>query len=281
MPPAPALIALSHATVVRGGRPVLTDLSFEIGAGEHVAILGPNGSGKSSFIRLITRQDYPLARADGEPALRILGQDRWDVFELRSQLGIVSADLHHAFTSGQGFGRIRGVEAVLSGFFASLGLYQHQEVTEAMRARAEAALALADAAHLADKRVDAMSTGEARRVLIARALAPDPDALVLDEPTTGLDLAARHHFLETLARLAGLGKALILVTHHVEEIIPQIERVILLKAGRVFMDGHKDEALRSEPVSSLFGLPVRVERHGDQFTAGSAPQGARQERIIY
>jgi iron complex transport system ATP-binding protein len=136
-----------------------------------------------------------------------------------------------------------------------------------MRERALAALTLVDAGHLAGKRVDHMSTGEARRVLIARALAPDPGALLLDEPTTGLDLAARHRFLGILSKLAGLGKTLILVTHHVEEIIPEIERVILLEKGRVFLDGHKHDVLRSGPVSRLFGLPILVRRHGEHYSA--------------
>ena len=270
MPLDPPLIALHSATLARGERQVLHDLTFAIRSGEHIAILGPNGSGKSSFIRLITRQDYPLARPGGEPSLLMLGRDRWDVFELRAHLGIVSADLHHAFTQGQGFGRIRGLEATLSGFFSSLGLFDHQQVTEAMRRQAHAALELVDAGHLADQRMDTMSTGEARRVLIARALAPDPGALLLDEPTTGLDLAARHRFLQTLSKLAGLGKTLILVTHHVEEVIPEIERVILLKDGRVFLDGHKEEVLRSGPVSTLFGLPIQVQRHGQRYSAASA-----------
>jgi iron complex transport system ATP-binding protein len=267
VPADPPLIALRSASLVRGGQPVLRDLSFEIRTGEHVAILGPNGSGKSSFIRLVTRQDYPLLGPEGEPTLLIFGQDRWDVFELRARLGIVSADLHSAFTHGRGFGRSRGLEVVLTGFFASLGLFRHQQVTAAMRERAHAALALVDAEHLAGQWVDSLSTGEARRVLIARALAPDPGALLLDEPTTGLDLAARHRFLQTLGKLAGMGKTLILVTHHIEEIIPAIERVILLKEGRVFMDGPKREVLRSGPVSTLFGLPVEVRAHGARFSA--------------
>jgi len=266
---APSLISLRNATIARGGRPVLQDLEFEIRSGEHVAILGPNGSGKSSFIRMVTKQDYPMMRPGGEPAMLLLGRDRWDVFELRSHLGIVSADLHHAFTSGQGFGRIRGLEAAMSGFFASLGLFDHQHVTDAMRARAIEALKLTGAEHLAEMRVDVMSTGEARRVLIARALAPDPGALLLDEPTTGLDLAARHHFLQMLGGLARAGKTLILVTHHIEEIIPEIDRVILLKEGRVFMDGPKSEVLRSSHISKLFSLPIRMQRHGEQFSAVS------------
>ena len=268
------LISLRSASLTRGGNPVLEDLEFDIRSGEHIALLGPNGSGKSSFIRMITKQDYPLAKADGSAPMLILGQERWEVFQLRSHLGIVSADLHNAFTDGQGFGRTLGLEAVLSGFFSSLGLFDHQKVTESMRQRAHAALELVDGEHLAAKRMDSLSTGEARRILIARALAPDPGALLLDEPTTGLDLAARHRFLQLLSKLAGLGKTLILVTHHIEEIIPEIERVILLKQGRVFKDGPKQEVLRSEQLSSLFGLPIQVLRHGDRFSAVSGTESA-------
>jgi len=267
---APPLISLRHATLVRGEAPVLHDLAFDIRMGEHVAVLGPNGSGKSSLIRLINRQNYPLAAPGGEPTLLLLGRDRWNVFELRAHLGIVATDLYDDFAVGRGLGRLSGLDAVITGFFSSLALFGHHQVTAAMRERAHAALALVEAEHLAGKPVETMSTGEARRVLIARALAPDPGALLLDEPTTGLDLAARHRFLQTLGKLAGLGKTLILVTHHIEEIIPAIDRVILLKEGRVYMDGPKREVLSSGPVGELFGLPIQVQRNGPWFSAWPA-----------
>lgn len=261
------LIELNGAAVARGGRVVLEDLDFTIRSGEHLAILGPNGSGKSSLIRLLTRQDYPVRREDDRPALRILGRERWEVFELRSHLGIVSAELHHAFTDGRGFGRLRGLDVVLSGFFASLGLFHHQDVDEGMRQQARRALALMKAEHLADRSMDGLSTGEARRLLIARALAPDPHTLVLDEPTTGLDLPSRHRFLETLRELAAQGKTLMLVTHHVEEILPEIDRVILLKAGRIFRDGTRSQVLTDGNLSQLFELPVELRTSGDYFLA--------------
>lgn len=270
-PPAPApLLDLHRATLFRGGRAVLEDLTFRIPEGEHTAILGPNGSGKSSLIRLLTRQDYPLAGPGTPPPVRILGRERWDVFALRAQMGIVSADLHQAFTGGRGSGLSTGREAVLSGFFASQGLFPHQEVTAAQRDRADAALALVGAAHLADQRIEFLSTGEARRVLIARALAPDPRALLLDEPTTGLDLLARHHFLQMLEGIARAGKTLILVTHHLEEVLPPIQRVILLREGRVFHDGPKAGALTPARLSALYGATITPLERDGRFSATCA-----------
>src|SRR5262249_31943970 len=148
-------------------------------------ILGPNGSGKSSLIKLIMRQDYPLIHRDGTPALLVYGQARWDVFELRKRLGIISADMQQMFLSGFSHQEICGLDLVVSGFFASAGIFPHHEVMPAMRRRALEALSLMEATSLAQKPIATMSTGEARRLLIARALVPDPRALLLDEPTTG------------------------------------------------------------------------------------------------
>jgi iron complex transport system ATP-binding protein len=265
--PAPSLLSLRHATVLRGGRPALKDLSFEIPEGEHTAILGPNGSGKSSLMRLLTRQDYALQSQPEASPVRILGRDRWDLFELRAQLGIVSADLHQAFLAADAGGLCSGLDVVLSGFFASQGVFSHQQVLPEMRRRAEAALAQVGATHLAAKRFEELSTGEARRVLIARALVRDPRALLLDEPTTGLDLVARHHFLNTLEELARRGKTILLVTHHIEEILPQIQRVILLQEGRVFLDGPKESVLTSAHLSALYGATVTIQQHGGYYLA--------------
>ncbi len=265
--PTPPLLSLSHATVLRGGRPALKDLSFEIPEGQHTAILGPNGSGKSSLMRLLTRQDYALQVQPEASPVRILGRARWDLFELRAQLGIVSADLHQAFLGAEAGGLRSGLDVVLSGFFASQGVFSHQQVAPVMRQRAEAALAQMGATHLATKPFEELSTGEARRVLIARALVRDPRALLLDEPTTGLDLVARHHFLQTLETLAQRGKTLLLVTHHIEEILPQIQRVILLQEGRVFLDGPKEQVLTTAHLTALYRATVTVRQRGGYYLA--------------
>ena len=264
MPTSEPLLKIDGATVVKNGTRILDDLHLEIAPGQHTAILGPNGSGKSSLMKLITRQHYPLARSGGEPVITIFGQARWDVFALRTQLGIVSADLHQSFVTSGG---LTGREAVLSGFFAGLGLAAHHHVSSEMTDRAEDALNLAQASHLAGKPMEQMSTGEARRILIARALAPDPRALLLDEPTTGLDVSARRRFLQILSRIAEAGKTIILVTHHVEEIIPEIRWVMLLRGGKVFRDGSTEEVLTSPNLSALFDAPVEVRRHSSGYAA--------------
>jgi iron complex transport system ATP-binding protein len=212
-----------------------------------------------------TERDGFSRAIDAAPPIRVFGKDRWDVFQLRSQLGIVSADLHDRFVHGNSNGVLTGLDAVVSGFFATYGVFAHQRVTEAMRRQAMAALARVDAERLARATLDTMSTGEARRVLIARALVHHPSALVLDEPTRGLDLVSRHHFMEGVRTVARQGTTILLVTHHVEEIIPEITRVILLRRGTVATDGAKADVLTREHLSHAFGAGLTVEQTGGYF----------------
>lgn len=258
------LLKIEDATVRRGGRHILDHVNLTVREGRHTAIVGPNGSGKTTLIKLISRQHYALARPNDEPSVTIFGKDRWDVFELRKMMGIVSSDLHHDFVAS---GKVTAIDVALSGFFASHGLARNHEVTQSMRSRAEEALALMEASHLAGKHMDEMSTGEARRVLIARALVPDPRALLLDEPTTGLDIVARHRFLETLRSVAGRGKTVILITHHVEEILPEIDDVVLMSEGKIAAQGSKADVLTSKNLSSIFGSVVEVRRNGAYYAA--------------
>jgi iron complex transport system ATP-binding protein len=250
---------------VLGGTRVLDRLTLSIRVGEHTAILGPNGAGKSTFIKLLTLQQYPLAEEGRASPIRVFGQDRWDVFELRSKLGIVSADLHDRFVHGNSNGVVTGLDAVVSGFFATHGLFAHQRVTDAMRRLGMAALERVDAARLARATVDTMSTGEARRVLIARALVHAPAALVLDEPTRGLDVVSRHHFMEHVRAVARQGTTILLVTHHIDEIIPEIGRVVLLRRGRIDRDGAKAGVLTAEALSHAFDARLSVDEAAGYF----------------
>ncbi len=250
------LLELKNVYVERGGRCALNGLTLSIDAGEHVAILGPNGSGKSTLIKTITRECYPLLRPD--TTLRILGADSWNIFDLRHHLGVVSNDLMAQCTRD-----IKGRELVLSGFFGSIGIWPNHQVLPDMEEAAEKALARLEVTHLADRWLDELSSGEARRLLIARALIHNPDTLLLDEPTTSLDLPSLREVRQQLRNLAQSGVGLLLVTHHLDDIIPEIDRVILLKEGAVFLDGPKGEVLTSERMASAFGVPVEVvEREG-------------------
>jgi iron complex transport system ATP-binding protein len=253
------ILELNEATVVKDDRRVLDGLQLTIREGEHTAILGPNGAGKSVLVSLLTHFERPLARTNGMPPVRVFGDSNWNVTELRSQLGIVSSDLHHRFVAGNSEGRITGEAAVLSAFLASHGILRYGTVTADMRARTAAALETVGASHLAGRTLNQMSSGEARRVLLARVLVTSPRALVLDEPTTGLDLGSRHSFMERVRRIAQGGTTLILITHHIEEIIPEIERVILLREGRIIADGSKRSVLTPEQLSTLFGIRVAID----------------------
>jgi iron complex transport system ATP-binding protein len=235
---------------------VLADFSLTIQAGEKVVLLGPNGCGKSTLIKTINRELYPQPLP--ESSMTILGRERWDLAELRSVLGIVANDqLDHARRS------ITGEEIVLSGFFSSMGLWPHHHPTEAMRARCAEILELLDATRLAKLRVLELSSGEARRLLIARALVHKPMTLLLDEPSTSLDIAAQKELRQTMSQLAQAGTGIILVTHHLPDIVPEIDRVVMLKKGCIVADGRKPELLRPETLSELFGRKVELmEREG-------------------
>jgi len=258
------LLEIDGASVMRGDRLILDHFNLRIDAGEHTAILGANGAGKSTLVRLITRELYPLARKDGTPPMRVFGRDRWRVSDLRGLLGIVSPSLQDDCTSDA---TLEVSEAVLTSFFSARRLGLDHRVTAVMRERAGEAIAHAGATHLLGRRMASLSTGEARRVLIARALVHRPRALLLDEPCAGLDMASRRRFLESLRSLARSGTTLLLVTHHIEEVLPEIERVVLLRDGRVLRQGDKADVLTDSALGEAFGMPVSVQRNGDYYNA--------------
>lgn len=260
------VLELVDATVLRGRTRALDGFTLRIDRGEHTAILGPNGAGKSSLMRLLTLEDRPLLPADGQPPpLRLFGRDRWDLTELRAHLGVVTGDLDAGFGMSTSRGRVAGLDVAVSGLLGSHGVFAHHAVTEAMRNQGRRALERVDALHLAEKPLREMSTGERRRVLIARALVTDPVALLLDEPTTGLDFVARHRFMESVRRLARDGTTVVIVTHHVEEIVPEMRRVVLMDRGRVAADGPPDEVLTPVHLSRVFGAALAVRRSGASY----------------
>lgn len=250
------LLEFENVSVQRGERLALDGINLKVRSGEHVAILGANGSGKSTLIQLITRECYPLKRPGSQ--LLILGQKNWNIFDLRPHLGIVSNDLMAKCTRD-----ITGRELVLSGFFGSIGIWPNHHVRPEMEEAAQTAMDRLEVAHLANRWLDELSSGEARRLLTARALIHHPETLLLDEPTTSLDLAAQREMRQHMRSLAASGTGLLLVTHHLEEIVPEIDRVVLLRRGAIFADGPKQELLTSAHLSALYGVPLEVtEDHG-------------------
>ena len=255
--PAP-LLDLQNVTVLRGDQPALRDVTLRINAGENVCILGPNGCGKSTLIKIITRECYPLAGAGSSMA--IMGQERWNIFELRAHLGIVSQDLLASCTTNA-----TGLDLVLSAFFSSTHIFPHHHPAPEQLVQAHAALERLGIAHLAGRPITQMSSGESKRTLIARALVHNPQTLLFDEPANTLDIAAQYQLRDTMRDLARSGLGIILVTHHVSEIIPEVDRVILLKQGAILADGPKDRILTSEILSTLFAVPVRLFRDDGYF----------------
>jgi len=244
-------IEIERATVYRGDTCVFRDLSLVIDEGTHAAILGPNGAGKSTFLKLLAGEVHPVPH--DETHIRLFGEEQWNVWDVRKRLGLVSHDLQHHYME-----QVTGLKVVLSGYYASIGIYGHQDFTYAQISRAHTVMEELGIAYLTDRRFANMSTGEQRRCLLGRALVHEPTALVLDEPTSGLDLTATFHYLDLVRGFMRNGKTVLLVTHHIHEIPPEVERVVLLKEGRVLQDGDKARVLTEANLSLLFGCPVAL-----------------------
>ena len=248
---------LAHVNVARGENIVLHDINLSVKAGEHIAILGPNGCGKSTLIKTITCECYPIAQP--QTTVSIFGRERWDLTELKKRLGVVSAELpgRHTLTT-------TGRDAVLTGFFSSSTLWPNLTVTEAMRTRADEVLEQIDAVPLANKPVGEMSAGQQRRIMIGRALAGSSSTssgrqmLLLDEPSNALDIAAQQHLRHLLRRLAQQGTGILLITHHVSDIIPEIDRILMMKDGRIVADGPRSQLLTAPRLSDLFKTEVHL-----------------------
>jgi iron complex transport system ATP-binding protein len=256
----PPLIEIENATVWRGSTRVFHDFSLTIGQHERVAILGPNGAGKTTLLKLIYRELYPVAREGSQ--VRILGRERWDVRELREHIGMLSPDLQSGFSPNATV-----LEVIVSGFFSSIGVHyqlvEHIQPIQVEKSRDVIHMLGLDA--LADREFETLSTGQQRRCLLGRALVHDPDTLVFDEPTSGLDLSAGFEYLNLIRDLARRGKSLVVVTHHLGEIPPEIERVILLKDGVVHADGEKTNVLTGEVLSEVYGISLRVAETDGHF----------------
>jgi iron complex transport system ATP-binding protein len=256
----PPFLHLAHVNVARGDNVVLHDINLTVNTGEHIAILGPNGCGKSTLIKTITCECYPIVQP--ETKVSIFGRERWDLTELKKRLGVVSPEL-----PGRPTLETSGRDAVITGFFSSSTLWPNLTVTSEMRDRAEKILNLVDATGFADKPVGQMSAGQQRRIMIGRALVGSAGMLLLDEPSNALDLAAQAELRDLLRKLAREGTGILLITHHIADIPPEIERILMMQDGRIVADGPKSELLTAERLSALFKIEVRLSERDGFFHA--------------
>lgn len=257
------IVDLKHVYVARGREVVLHDVNLLIHSGENLAILGPNGCGKSTLLKTITCDLYPIVRPD--TSVSIMGNQRWDLTTLKRKMGVVTADLPGRQTLST-----TGIDAILTGFFSSSTLWPNLHVTAQMRQHAEQILCQIGAESLRDKLVGEMSAGQQRRIMIGRAIAGTTSTdgggvqmLLLDEPSNALDIGAQHDLRETLRSLAQRGTSILLITHHIADILPEMERVVMMSAGRIVADGTKAKMLNERRISKLFGRDIRMsERDG-------------------
>ena len=254
------IIDLQNITVFQGRNKILDKFSLTIDESQSTVILGPNGCGKTTLLKLLNRELYIVE--DKSSSLKIFEKERWNVDELRSNLGVVSQHLQYGYSNSA-----IGLYVVLSGFYSSDGIWKHQKFDEAKLARAKEVMELLSIAELQDREFSAMSTGEQRKFLLARSLVNDPAVLVFDEPTNGLDMSTCFQYLEIIRELIGMGKKVILVTHHIHEIPPEVTRVILMKEGRVVEDGDKDQILTNTNLTNLFDWPIKVIQENGYYQA--------------
>lgn len=234
-----------------GTRRVFDNLSLRLHRGENSVILGPNGAGKSTLIKLLSREIYPVVKPGSH--LRLFGRETVNLWDLRARIGLVSRDLLAGYV-----GAVPARDVVLSGFFGSVGIGPSQHPSPWQRQLVQELMLRLGLEDLATRPYRQLSDGQRMRLLLARALVHDPQVLVLDEPTTGLDLRAKHQLLQVLRELAQAGTTLLLVTHQIEAIIPEISRCLMLNQGALVADGPVNGLLADGPLSELFQTPVQV-----------------------
>ena len=253
-------VEFGNVSLVRNGVRILDNISMKIRTDESAAVIGPNGSGKTSLMKLLKGDARPYYDASSDTVCKLFGQERWNIFDLRNRIGAVSGELQSRFSGGMSVGAV-----ILSGFFRTADVYRDHVITDAMVRAAEKA---AEAVGISDKLTDdagRLSLGEMRRALIARALVPEPEVLLLDEPMTGLDVVAREKFRNMLDSLIEKGTGIIMITHELEDIPKNADRVIMMKNGRIFADGRKKDLLVSDTVSGLFSSDVRVTEENGTY----------------
>jgi iron complex transport system ATP-binding protein len=254
------VLSFAGVTVRRGTSTLLDDVTWDVEEGERWVVLGPNGAGKTTLLQVAAARMHPTSGVAG-----VLGEvlGAVDVFELRPRIGLASSSMAERIPGDELVGNV-----VVTASYGIIGRWR-ERYDDVDYVRAMRLLRALGADHLADRRFSTLSEGERKRVQIARALMTDPELMLLDEPAAGLDLAGREDLVRRLADLAAdtEAPALVLVTHHVEEIPPSFTDVLMLREGRVVAAGPIPLTLTAENLSETFGLPLLLEQHGARYTA--------------
>lgn len=248
------ILHFEKVSFLREGREILSNINWHIKEGENWVLLGLNGSGKSSLLNMIPAYTFATT---GE--VRVLGETFgkcvWK--NVRNRVGFVSSSLNNFISTLK---KEKLEDIVISGKFSSIGIYQ--EVTEEIREKARKIIEDFNITYIKDKNFATLSQGEQRRTLLARAFMTEPELLILDEPCSGLDIAAREKFLNNLQKMAESNENkinFIYVSHQIEEIVPAISYVAILKDGKIIAQGLKKDILTEKNLTDLFDVPVRIE----------------------
>ena len=256
----PPLVALEDVTVLRSGKAIIDRLSWSVNTGERWVIIGPNGAGKTTVLSLLSSYLFPSSGS-----VSILGDTlgRVDSSEIRMRVGMTSASLLSRLPEDERVGDI-----VLSSAYAVFGRW-NEEYDPWDESRSSALLATLGVKELRDRLFFTLSEGEKKRVMIARALMPDPELLLMDEPAAGLDLGGREDLLQRISAFAAdpSAPATITVTHHLEEIPAGTSHLLVLKSGRSFAQGPIEATLTSEMLSELYGIPLQLGSHLGRYFA--------------
>jgi len=246
-------LELRNVSVVRNGVRILDSVDLDILEGENVAIIGANGSGKTTLLRLLRGDISPYYDERDPATIRIFGESRWNVFDIRSRMGVVSMDLQNMFAED-----MTVLEVICSGFFNTLNIFRDNRITEAMKAHAYSTALVMGIEDIIDRDIGSLSLGEMRRTLIARALITDPELLILDEPMTGLDIVMKSKFRRMFDTLAEQGVSIVMITHDLVDIPSSTSTIVGMKDGRIFVKGDKREVLKESVISELYGETIKV-----------------------
>ena len=245
------LLRLHDAKVKMDGRVILDVDDFVINQGEHIVVLGPNGSGKSTLVKLLTKEIEPVWRET--PPVLFMGQSDPSEETLIETVGLVSTDVQERMMVHRTV-----FDIVLGGFFGSVGVPFHIGASDEQVEQARKAIREIGIPSLSERDMLTLSTGQARRALIARALINGPALLIFDEPTSGLDPEGAWNMRQSLSALAKAGHTILVITHNVSDIMPVFERVVMLQDAHIVADGPKEEVLTTQKLRHLFGVPITL-----------------------